>query len=207
MHPSSKCTVLLCQMLDIWNRPFKKPFQTTASTVVQCTYSVCARVCVCSMCRCCPHSSSSKSYGFRSSSPAYPRYRPSQFAHKSYAKACIVYFSMCMVLTATIQANLLADEDSHSGFIGSFILRGARSLSLYVNSSAFCSMPLWILICMWIHCVVECETLQHKRRKLFEEWMWSDRFLLFLWFPVSWRLSWSSSPVGVRWQRTNIFVV
>lgn len=56
---------------------------------------------------------------------------PSQLAHKSYAKAprCL-----CRVFTATTQANPQADGTSLFGFAE----RRARSLSLYVNSSAFC---------------------------------------------------------------------
>lgn len=60
------------------------------------------------------------------------------------------------------QANLLADGDSLSGFIGSVNLPRARSLSLYVNSSAFHPAPLWILICMRTHCVAEWGNAQQR---------------------------------------------
>lgn len=82
-------------------------------------------------------------------SPACPSYCPTN------ARLCVslhtqivckwpraVCVSTCRVFTATPQANLSADGDLLSGFIGSFTLQRARSLSLYVNSSAFCPTPL-----------------------------------------------------------------
>lgn len=77
----------------------------------------------------------------------------------------LIIFSMWRVFTATTQANVLANGDLLSGFIEYFILRRARSLSFYVNSSAFCPTPVWILICMWLHRAVGWGTDQAQKRK------------------------------------------
>ena len=98
------------------------------------------------------------------------------------------YVSTCRVSTATTQANLPPDGDLPSGFIGSFILQRARSLSLYVNSSAFCPTPLWILLCMWTHRLAEWGTAQKRKTILGVDVVWKISCLIFSW------QRWSRSP-------------
>lgn len=139
-------------------------------------YSVCVHapvyVRMCVMYCTCPYSSQlqKKSSCLNSHEPGLPKllsdkcgaaHFPSHTNRMQRPRA--VYASTCGVSAATTQANLSADGDSLSGFIGSVNLPRARSLSLYVNSSAFCPAPLWILISMWTHCVAEWGKAQQRR--------------------------------------------
>lgn len=97
-----------------------------------------------------------------------------------------------------------------SGFIGSFILQRARSLSLYGNSSAFCPTPLWILICMWTHCVVELGHSSTKEENNFKcGWGLKDFFCLMLVFQSVAGKDYRDLPVKRCWRtmaEDNIFV-
>lgn len=156
------------------------PFQTAVSTVCKCMYKVCVHApecdCTCVCVLSVPYPCSSqllKSSDFSSHEQSLLKllsarlgavHFPSQLAHKSYAKIPHWLFFPCEG-SSLPQANVLANGDLLSGFIEYFILRRARSLSFYVNSSAFCPTPVWILICMWLHRAVGWGTDQAQKRK------------------------------------------
>lgn len=126
-------------------------------------------------------------------SPTYPSYCPTTPCTSPHTQiVCkrprVVYVSMCRVSTATTHANLSADGDLLSG---SFILQTARSLSFYVNSSAFCPTPLWIMICMWTQLVVEWGRAPKRKTISGVDVVWGIFFLFDFDFQSGRRLSWS----------------
>lgn len=147
------------------------------------------RVCECACFWVCPYvcvlhysSQLQKKLWLNPKSSAYPSYCPTMpwiSLHTQIVckRPRVVYVSTCRVFTATTQANLSADGDLLSG---SFILQTARSLSFYVNSSAFCPTSLWIFICMWTHCFVEWGTAPKRKAILGVDAVWKA-----FWFRVS----------------------
>lgn len=140
-------------------------------------------------------------------SPTYPSYCPTTPCTSPHTQiVCkrprVVYVSMCRVSTATTHANLSADGDLLSG---SFILQTARSLSFYVNSSAFCPTPLWIMICMWTQLVVEWGRAPKRKTISGVDAVWGIFFYWF-WFSVRKKII-MISPSSAAKQRTKNFVL